>query len=110
MHRIPRIGSAFALLLALLAPSMACVLPLGHLTASERACCRHMGGECGGMRMPASHSCCQHNAGPSHVDATQPESGSGSFHSAISIAAVVFQSPVAEPAPVVYGRLEAPDH
>lgn len=50
-----------AVLLPLLAPTMACALPNAHLSPAERACCkqmRQMGGECGGMAMPASQDCC----------------------------------------------------
>ena len=61
-----------ALLLSLLAPAMLCALPASDMTASERACCRQMRGECSGMRMPASHSCYQQNVSASHIDAAQP--------------------------------------
>ena len=108
MHTISRIGVALALLLSLLAPSMVCALPLSHLTASERACCRHMQGECGGMKMPASHSCCQHDAGPSHVDAVQPESVS--FHPVISLPFLFPQSPLTQPPAVAGRRITTPDH
>ncbi|GAC1355410.1 MAG: hypothetical protein NVSMB3_00550 [Acidobacteriaceae bacterium] len=29
------------------------------MTSEERACCRHMGGECGSMQMASSDSCCR---------------------------------------------------
>ena len=105
MHQISRIGAAFALLLSLVGPSMMCALPASHLTASERECCRNMQGECGRMKMPASHSCCQHDMGPTQVDATQPERGS--FHLVISLAALLPQSPFAQP-PTVAGRRITP--
>ena len=108
MHTIPRIGAALALVLSLLAPAMLCALPFSQLTSSERDCCRNMQGECGGMKMPASHSCCQ-RTGPSHVDATQPESRA--FRTTvILLPAVLPQSALLQPPTIVFGRSAAPDH
>ena len=33
--------------------------PDAQMSAAERACCHIMKNECGQMRMPASHGCCQ---------------------------------------------------
>jgi hypothetical protein len=40
-------------------PLMACMLPDAVLTVEERECCKSMADDCGGMAMPASHSCCK---------------------------------------------------
>jgi len=108
MHTIRRIGVAFALLVSLFAPSMACALPSSRLTDPERACCRRMQGECGQMKMPASHSCCRHDVGPSHVDATQPQSGS--FHPVISLPVLLPQSALTQPPTVAGQWIVTPDH
>jgi hypothetical protein len=47
-----------AVLLPLLAPSMACALPGAHLNAAQSACCKHMSSECGSKAMPDPHGCC----------------------------------------------------
>lgn len=47
-----------AVVLPLLAPTMACALPSAHLTPAEQACCKQMKGHCGNMEMPAAHGCC----------------------------------------------------
>jgi len=104
---IPRIGAALALLLSFLAPSLVCALPIS-MTASERACCQDMQGECGGMKMPASHSCCRHDIGPSHVDAKQPESRA--FDRVILLPAVLPQSIPLHPPTFVGEWIAAPDH
>jgi hypothetical protein len=103
----PRIATVCALLLSFLGPSMVCALPFSQLTSSERDCCRNMQGECGGMKVPASHSCCQ-RTGPSHVDATQPESRA--FHPVISLPAVLPQSALIQSPRIVFGRSTVPDH
>lgn len=48
-----------AVLLPLVTPAMACVIPGAHLTPAERACCKQMASQCGQMQMPMSHGCCQ---------------------------------------------------
>lgn len=47
-----------AVVLPLLVPTMACAVPNVHLSATERACCKSMGSQCGTQTMPASHGCC----------------------------------------------------
>jgi len=58
MKAIRQFALMLAVVLPLLVPTMACALPNAHLSAAERACCKQMRGECGGMAMPASHGCC----------------------------------------------------
>jgi hypothetical protein len=81
MHTVSRVAAVLVLLLSLLAPTMVCALPGSQMTPAERACCRHMKDECGQMKMPASHGCCQKNPEASRVDAVQPHSSS--FHQAL---------------------------
>ena len=59
MCRLHHLTLVLALILSLLAPTMVCALPNAQMTAQEHACCQKMKGNCGSMRMPASHSCCQ---------------------------------------------------
>lgn len=74
-----------ALILSLLAPTMACALPNAQMTAQEHACCKKMKGNCGSMRMPASHSCCQQSIQADNFDAVQPESFSVPAVAAIAV-------------------------
>jgi hypothetical protein len=53
-----QIGLLALLLVSYVAPAMACMRVNAQMTAPERACCRMMKGQCGGMEMPASHGCC----------------------------------------------------
>jgi hypothetical protein len=91
-----------------LAPSMACAFPTSQMTASEHACCRRMNGDCGSMKMPVSHSCCQRGVEASHLDAVQP--AAASLHFTIAFTAILPPSacyqvfaptfrPVAQPDP-----------
>jgi hypothetical protein len=73
VDRIYRIGAAAVLLLALLSPAMACVLP-SHSPTAEAACCKRMNGDCSAMQMPASQQCCQMTAHSSPVTMAQPQS------------------------------------
>jgi hypothetical protein len=108
MRTISRMGATLVLVLSLLGPSMVCALPFSQLTASERECCKHMQGECGGMKMPASHSCCQHNTGPNHLDTTQPQSRS--VHPMILLPALLPQSASAQPPTDASYWIPTPDH
>ncbi|MHB1935450.1 MAG: hypothetical protein ACYCOR_02560 [Acidobacteriaceae bacterium] len=58
MKAARQVALMLAVLLPLLAPTMVCALPNAHLSPAERACCRQMSNECGGMAMPASRGCC----------------------------------------------------
>ncbi len=51
-----------AVLLPLVAPAMACVVPGANLTSAERACCKQMASKCGHMEMPSAQDCCQKEA------------------------------------------------
>jgi hypothetical protein len=42
-------------------PAMACVVVGMEMTSAERECCKRMAQQCGSMKMPTSHSCCQTN-------------------------------------------------
>ena len=59
MRAIRQFALIVAVLLPLVTPAMACVLPGAHLTPAERACCKQMASQCGHMQMPVSHGCCQ---------------------------------------------------
>jgi hypothetical protein len=76
MRQLHHLTVVLTLILSLLAPTMVCALPNAQMTASEHACCKKMKGDCGGMRMPASHSCCQPSMQANNFDAVQPESAS----------------------------------
>src|SRR5690242_6616599 len=107
MHTFFRLGAALVVLLSLLAPTMACALPGSQMTAAEHACCRHMKGECGSMKMPTSHSCCQKSVQVSQMSVV-PQPESGTHFSTISIAAVVPESPVFELPTPFYHPLTKP--
>lgn len=59
MKAIRQFALILAVLLPLLTPAMACVLPGAQMTPAERACCKQMAAQCGHMQMPMSHGCCQ---------------------------------------------------
>ena len=88
MHYLRRLAVVLALVLSFIAPGMTCALPNAQMTAQEHACCRKMKGDCGRMRMPTSHSCCEQNIQANNLDALQPQSSS------VPIAAVVAVLPV----------------
>jgi hypothetical protein len=85
MRRLHHLTVVLVLVMSLLAPTMACAFPNAQMTASEHACCKKMKGNCGSMRMPASHSCCQQNMQANHFDAVQPESVSVPAAAAIAV-------------------------
>ncbi len=85
MRRLHHLTVVLALILSLLAPTMACALPNAQMTAQEHACCQKMKGNCGSMRMPASHSCCQPSMQANHFDAVQPESTSAPAAAAVAV-------------------------
>lgn len=62
MKVIRQFALIVAVLLPLVAPAMACVVPGANLTPAERACCKQMASQCGHMEMPAAHGCCQKEA------------------------------------------------
>src|SRR3954463_12497225 len=88
MGHLRHLAVVLALVLSLLAPTMACALPNAQMTVQEHACCQKMKGKCGSMRMPASHSCCQPRIQTGHFEALQPESASVpviSFHAVLPL-------------------------
>jgi hypothetical protein len=48
---------AGVLLLSTAMPALRCLIPTESITAEERACCKHMAGDCG--QTPANHECCK---------------------------------------------------
>jgi hypothetical protein len=107
MGRLRHWAVILALLLSLLAPTMACAFPNAQMTAQEHACCQKMKGRCGSMRMPASHSCCQQSIQSSHFDAVQPESASVP---AIAIIAVLPSPPRFDFCSLTSERVSWPQH
>lgn len=61
MKALRQFALILMIVLPLLSPAMACVLPSAHLTMAERACCTQMRSQCGAANMPASHGCCHKN-------------------------------------------------
>ena len=59
MKFLSNLGALLLLNIICLSPVVACMAPEAQMSAAERACCHIMKSECGQMRMPASHSCCQ---------------------------------------------------
>jgi hypothetical protein len=56
---LSNLGALLLLNIICLSPVVACMAPEAQMSAAERACCHIMKNECGQMRMPASHGCCQ---------------------------------------------------
>ncbi len=52
-------GAILLMLVACVAPAMACMAPDAQMTIEERACCRMMKSQCGQMEMPTSNDCCK---------------------------------------------------
>jgi hypothetical protein len=72
MRGLRQAGVVFAVLVALLVPTMRCALADSPMTAEERACCKSMHSECGAANMPMSHGCCVKQAA-NHPQAVQPK-------------------------------------
>jgi hypothetical protein len=56
---LSNLGALLLLNILCLSPVVACMARDAQMSAAERACCRIMKNECGQMKMPASHGCCQ---------------------------------------------------
>jgi hypothetical protein len=56
---LTNLGALLLLNILCLSPVMACMAPDAQMSAAERACCHIMKNECGQMKMPVSHGCCQ---------------------------------------------------
>ncbi|HEX7362846.1 MAG TPA: hypothetical protein VF283_20335 [Bryobacteraceae bacterium] len=72
MNAIYRMGAAVVLMLALLSPAMACVLP-SHRPSAAAACCKRMNGDCSVMKMPVPQQCCQMKAHAGQITMVQPQ-------------------------------------
>src|SRR5690349_15978160 len=46
---------------------MACLVLGAEMTQPERNCCKQMAQQCGSMKMPLSHSCCQSGVSLPHA-------------------------------------------
>jgi hypothetical protein len=73
MNILSRTAFALVVLLSMFVPTMMCAAPGTQMTGEEHACCKQMRGNCGTMRMPASHSCCQVRAESDNQILAQPQ-------------------------------------
>ena len=60
---VRQLASALLLVVLLGYPAMACLVLGAERTQAERNCCKQMAEQCGSMKMPSSHSCCQSRVG-----------------------------------------------
>src|SRR3954447_965546 len=107
MGRLRHLAVVMALVMSLLAPAMACALPAAQMTPQEHTCCKKMKGNCGSMRMPASHSCCQQSIQANHLYAAQPESVPVPM---VAILAVLPSATIFDPRPMTYEHVSPPEH
>src|SRR3954469_2359800 len=108
MGRLRQLAVVLALVLSLLAPAMVCALPSAQMTPQEHACCKKMKGNCGNMRMPTSHSCCQQSIqATNHFDAIQPESVSVPM---VAILAVLPSATIFDLRSLTYEHVSPPEH
>jgi hypothetical protein len=77
-------GAVLLLLVACVAPAMACMAPDAQMTSEGRACCRMMKSQCGQMEMPASHGCCKKV--PGNIQGSALKSDAVSLHPAVFVA------------------------
>ena len=63
---VRKFGVSVLLLTLLLVPAIACVQSGEPMTAAERMCCMQMHGQCDGMTMSGTHSCCDKQAPSEH--------------------------------------------
>ena len=108
VYNLFRMGAVLVLAASFLVPSMACAFPTSQMTASEHACCRRMNGDCGGMKMPVSHSCCQRSVEASHIDAVQPSAAS--LHFTIALTAILPPSTCHQAFALTFQPVAQPDH
>lgn len=101
MKALRQFALVLMIVLPLLSPAMACVLPSAHMTTAERACCTHMRAQCGAANMPASHGCC-HKDLPASARLNMVPANTAYLHAvahvAASIPVAIFQLPNAKPA------------
>lgn len=58
MIRTAKVGIVLLALLLFVGPTVACMFPGLPMSAAEKDCCKKMAEQCGGVSMPASHTCC----------------------------------------------------
>lgn len=59
MKVLRQLALMLVVVLPLMIPTMVCALPNAHLSPAERACCRHMSGQCESGAMTSCQGCCQ---------------------------------------------------
>ena len=96
------------LLVSCLAPAMACMLPDAQMNAQEHACCRMMKDQCGQMRMPASHGCCQKT--PPSVDNNALDTKTVTLHPVAVTTLWLTASELLNPTTAVVGWVESPEY
>jgi hypothetical protein len=96
------------LLVACLAPAMACMVPNSQMNTEERACCRTMKNQCGQMEMPASHGCCKKIPPSVHDNALDTKVIA--LHPVSILAFWLTASELLNPASVVSGSIEHSDY
>ena len=101
-------GAILLLLVACVAPAMACMAPDAQMTAEERACCRMMKSQCGQMEMPASHGCCKKATGNIQGSALMPDTVS--LHPAVFVALWVPSFELYAPQGASNGWAQHPEH
>jgi hypothetical protein len=108
MRVLRQFGVLVLLLVSCLAPAMACMVPNAEMSAQERACCRVMKNQCGQMEMPASQGCCQKTPPSVHDNALDTKAAA--FHPVVVSVIWLTASELLNPASVVTGWVERPDH
>jgi hypothetical protein len=101
-------GAILLLLVACVAPAMACMAPDAQMTAEERACCRMMKSQCGQMEMPASHGCCK--KAPGSIQGSALKSDAVSLHPAVFVALWVCSFELYAPQGASNGWVQYPEH
>ena len=101
MKFLSNLGALLLLNIISLSPVLACMAPEAQMSAAERACCHIMKYECGQMRMPASHGCCQKTL--ASVNMAAVEKKAALFHPAAtafagSMSADLFKRQLSQPA------------
>jgi hypothetical protein len=108
MRILRQLGVLVLLLVSILGPAMACMVPNAEMSTQERACCRTMKNECGQMEMPASHGCCQKT--PASVHGNALETKAVTLHPVVVAVVQLAAFELVNPASAVIGRVEHPDY
>jgi hypothetical protein len=106
--RVLRQLGVLILLGSFLAPAMACMVPNAEMSNQERACCRMMKNQCGQMRMPASHGCCQKTPPSVHDNALATKAVT--FHPVVAPIIWLAAPELVNPTSAVTGWVEHPDY